>query len=111
MLMIAKHELLTLDCDEGKGRLMTRSDEQAETRIVIGPVITREGGYAFDLWSPEAGMIRGFRYRRVEDACYARKYEIKSRPGKLTDSVLACATVDEFTAVLSQSGYVAEGIS
>jgi hypothetical protein len=81
----------------------------SETQAVIGPIVTREGGYAFDLWTPEAGMIRGFCHRRVEDACYARKYEIKSRPGRFAASLTACATLDEFTAALSQSGCVAEG--
>jgi hypothetical protein len=74
-----------------------------ETQTVIGPVVTREGGYAFDLWTPQAGMIRGFCYRRVEDAYYARKYEIKSRPAKLPAALTACTTLDEFTAALSQS--------
>lgn len=78
----------------------------SDAQTVIGPVITREGGYAFDLWTSEDGMIRGFSYRRIEDACYARKYEIKWRPENRTAS---CSTLDEFTGALSRSRCVAEG--
>jgi hypothetical protein len=27
--------------------------------IVVGPVVTRKGGYAFDCWTPEEGFSRG----------------------------------------------------
>src|SRR5215471_16811300 len=36
--------------------------------IVVGPVLTRKGGYAFDCWAPEQGLSVGYTYRRVEDA-------------------------------------------
>ena len=40
---------------------------------VVGPVVvTRDGGFGFDLWTPEEGLSRGFSYRRIEDAYYAR---------------------------------------
>ena len=42
---------------------------------VIGPILTRDGGYAFDSWTPEEGLSRGYAYRRIEDAHYARKAE------------------------------------
>jgi hypothetical protein len=76
------------------------TDAAPAGRVVIGPVVTREGGYAFDLWTPESGVARGFRYRLVEDARYARKYEIKSQRPELAGSLTACATLDEFTAAL-----------
>jgi hypothetical protein len=40
--------------------------------IVVGPVVTRKGGYAFDCWTPEEGFSRGYAYCRIEDAYYAR---------------------------------------
>jgi hypothetical protein len=46
--------------------------------LVIGPVLTRTGGYAFDVWTPEQGLSRGYVYRRVEDAYHARKAELRS---------------------------------
>jgi hypothetical protein len=64
--------------------------------VILGPVLTRAGGYAFDAWTPEGGLRRGYVYRRIEDAYYARNAEIRV-PGKQdTLRILACGTVDEF---------------
>ena len=50
--------------------------------VVIGPVLTRARGYAFDSWTPEDGLTRGEVYRRIEDAYYASNFEIPSQlPG------------------------------
>jgi hypothetical protein len=65
-------------------------------QIVIGPVVTREGGYAFDAWSPKQGIQRGYTYRRIEDAHYARKFEFKRRDEARPDDIVACNTLDEF---------------
>jgi hypothetical protein len=69
---------------------------------VVGPIITREGGYAFDSWTPEEGLSRGYSYRLVEDAHYARKVEIRSRTKGLGDPMVVCSTVDEFTVALAE---------
>jgi hypothetical protein len=74
--------------------------DTAARRTVIGPVVIREGGYAFDLWTPETGLTRSFCYGRVEDACHARKFEIRSRPGTPAAAPTACATLDEFASAL-----------
>ena len=47
--------------------------------IVVGPALTRKGGYAFDCWMPGKGLSTGFTYDRIEDAHYARNVEIRSR--------------------------------
>ena len=65
-------------------------------QIFIGPVLTREGGYAFDCWTPEEGLQRSFTYRRVEDAHHARQFDIRCRENDRTDRMVACNTVDEF---------------
>ena len=64
--------------------------------LVIGPVLTRTGGYAFDVWTPEQGLSRGYIYRRVEDAYYARKAELRSSGERHAYRIVACNTVDEF---------------
>jgi hypothetical protein len=46
-------------------------------QIVFGPVLTRKGGYAFDCWTREEGLSRGYAYGRIEDAHYARNVEIR----------------------------------
>jgi hypothetical protein len=63
---------------------------------VLGPVLTRKGGYAFDCWTPEEGLSRGYTYGRIEDAHYARNVEIRSRNNGSSDQMIACNTVDEF---------------
>ena len=65
--------------------------------IILGPVLTREGGYAFDAWTAENRLRRGYVYRRIEDAYYARKAELR-RPGEShARPIVACNAVDEFT--------------
>jgi hypothetical protein len=64
--------------------------------IVVGPVLTRQGGYAFDCWTPKEGLSRGYTYGRVEDAHYARKVEIRTRKEGYSDHTIACNTVDDF---------------
>jgi hypothetical protein len=74
---------------------------------VVGPIVTREGGYAFDSWTPEQGLSRGYSYRRIEDAHYARKVEIRSGIGGSAGPMLACSTVDEFTSTLAKHSLTA----
>ena len=65
-------------------------------QIVVGPVLTRNGGYAFDCWTPEEGLSRGYTYGRIEDAHHARNVEIRSRNNGSSDQTIGCSTVDEF---------------
>lgn len=64
--------------------------------IVVGPVLTRKGGYAFDCWTSGQGLSLGYTYRRVEDAHYARNVEIRSPKKGCSDKTIACSTVDSF---------------
>lgn len=63
-------------------------------RFVLGPIVARGGGFVFDCWTAGGGLKSGFVYRRVEDAHYARKYEI--RVHRSYAGTIACSTVDEF---------------
>jgi hypothetical protein len=65
-------------------------------QIVVGPVLTREGGYAFDCWTPARGLSRGYAYGRIEDAHYARNFEIRSHKKRYSDHMIACNTLDDF---------------
>jgi hypothetical protein len=64
--------------------------------IILGPVLMREGGYAFNSWSPENGQSRGYIYHRIEDAYYARKAELRCPGERRAGPIVACNTVDEF---------------
>lgn len=69
-------------------------------QIVVGPVLTRKGGYAFDCWTPEQGLSLGYTYDRVEDAHYARNVEIRSPRKGCLDKTIVCSTVDEFVRLM-----------
>ena len=69
---------------------------------VVGPILIKEGGYAFDLWTPEEGLSRGYAYRRIEDAHYARNIEIRSRRRGRPGPAVACNTLDEFTSAVAE---------
>jgi hypothetical protein len=64
--------------------------------IVVGPVLTRKGGYAFDCWTSAQGLSLGYTYGRVEDAHYARNVEIRSQNKGCSHHTIACSTVDDF---------------
>ena len=69
---------------------------------VVGPILLKKGRYAFDLWTPEEGLSRGYAYRRIEDAHYARNAEIRSRRQGRSGAAVACSTLDEFTLAVTE---------
>ena len=69
-------------------------------QIVVGPVLTRKGGYGFDCWTPDQGLSPGYTYGRVEDAHYARKVEIRSPKQGCSYQTIDCNTVDEFARLM-----------
>lgn len=69
--------------------------------VIVGPIVTRDGGFAFDSWTPEGGLTPGYPYRRIEDAHYARKAEIRSAARPVVGPMVACSTIDEFTSALA----------
>jgi hypothetical protein len=71
--------------------------------IAIGPVLRRADGYGFDIWTAGKGVTRGYPYRRIEDAHYARKAEIKALAQGRAVAAIVCQTLDEFIA--KSTGY------
>ena len=69
---------------------------------VVGPILTKKGGYAFDIWTPEEGLSCGYAYRRIEDAHYARNAEIRSRKQGRPVPAVTCNTLDEFTSAVAE---------
>ena len=45
--------------------------------VLIGSIVNREGGYAFDSWKSTEGLVRGYAYWCIEDEHYARNVEIR----------------------------------
>ena len=69
----------------------------------IGPVLRRADGYGFDTWTAGKGVSRGYPYRRIEDAYYARNAEIKGSAQGRALAAIVCQTLDEFIA--KSTGY------
>ena len=70
--------------------------------IVIGPVLRCAAAYRFDTWTAGTGLIRGYPYRRIEDAHYARNAEIKASTQRPAPATIVCQTLDEFIANASE---------
>ena len=66
--------------------------------IVIGPVLRRADAYRFETWTAGKGVSRGYPYRRIEDAYYARNAEIKASARGRAVAAIVCQTLDEFIA-------------
>jgi hypothetical protein len=60
----------------------------------IGPVISREGGFAFDTFSLASGLKQGFAYRCVEQAAYDRKMTL--RRAAVNALLIPCETLADF---------------
>jgi hypothetical protein len=71
--------------------------------ITIGPILRRADGYGFDTWSAGTGVSRGYTYRRIDDARYARSYMIKASGQSRALAAIVCQTLDEFIA--KSTGY------
>src|SRR5438477_9193440 len=69
----------------GCSELISSCGEDAAMHVVVGPIVTRDGGFAFDSWTPDKGLTLGYAYRRIEDAHYARRAEIRSRATSFAD--------------------------
>ncbi len=65
-------------------------------QIVVGPVLTRKGGYAFDCWTPAEGLSRGYTYGRIEDAHYAATS--KSDPATMDVRITRSAAAQSMTS-------------
>jgi hypothetical protein len=70
----------------------------ADMGTVIGPVLRPADGYRFDTWTAGKGIIRGYPYRRIEDAHYARNAEIRRLRRGRALAAIVCETIDEFIA-------------
>jgi hypothetical protein len=88
--------IMPVGTGDGRALVVLILSKGTSMQIVLGPVLTRKGGYAFDCWTPEEGLSRGYIYGRIDDAHYARNVEIRSRNKGSSDQTIACSTADDF---------------
>jgi hypothetical protein len=67
------------------------------TEILVGPIVSQGGGFAFDTFTEVAGLTPGFAYRRVEQASYDRKMTLQALCRADGFAAIACETVGEFS--------------
>jgi hypothetical protein len=79
--------------------------KDADMTVVIGPVLKRADGYEFDTWTAGKEVARGYPYRRIEDAYYARNADIKASAQGRAPAAIVCQTLDEFIVKLTEDGY------
>jgi hypothetical protein len=69
---------------------------QAQAIILVGPIVSRKGGFAFDIFAPDHGIRPGFCYRTIDQAHYDRRATLSGShvpDGKLVE---ACNSAPEF---------------
>jgi len=66
--------------------------------VIIGPVLVRGGAYAFNAWTPDRGLIRGYAYPRIDDAYYARHAMLDEEREATGREPVVCDTLDAFRA-------------
>jgi hypothetical protein len=84
--------------------------KDADMTVVIGPVLKRADGYEFDTWTAGKEVARGYRYRRIEDAYYARNADIKASAQGRAPAAIVCQTLDEFIVKLTEDRYPIDGV-
>jgi hypothetical protein len=66
------------------------------TEILLGPIVSRNGGFAFDTFTIATGTTPGFTYRCVEQAKYDRNATLLGLHRASGVVTVACETLDEF---------------
>jgi hypothetical protein len=72
--------------------------------LYIGPVIERDGRFAYDTFSDQDGLRSSFRYPRVEQAYYDRRSMIVEWRRAAQVRVHVCETLAEFERACAGNG-------
>ncbi|HZS81565.1 MAG TPA: hypothetical protein VFA50_01740 [Stellaceae bacterium] len=87
----------------------------ALVKVLVGPVVARDGGFAFDTFSPTEGLKRGFPYRRIDQANYDRKATLHGFHLPLGFVMMACETAADFAKrcedLMRGEGHAAFGLA
>ena len=74
-----------------------------KTDLYIGPLIERDGRFAYDTFSRCDGLRSSFRYPRIEQARYDRRAMIAELRRDLRIRIHICETVSEFERQLAEA--------
>jgi len=65
-------------------------------KLLIGPLLERNGGYSYDIFTPEEGLRRSFRYLRIDVARYDQRALAAEARRDSRCQVRICDTQSEF---------------
>lgn len=68
----------------------------SEMDLLVGPVLERNGGYSYDIFTLSEGLRSSFRYRRVEQARYDQRALAAESESDPRWRVSICDTLSEF---------------
>jgi hypothetical protein len=77
---------------------MFRTDQGVviEMELLIGPLLERDGGYSYDIFTRAEGLRRSFRYLRIDAARYDQRALAAEARGDSRCKVHICETKSEF---------------
>jgi hypothetical protein len=78
--------------------VMATADHQSDSNLLVGPVLSVDGGYAFATWSADQGLTACRPYRRFEDARYGRTATMRDGSAQ----TVGFDTSGEFVAMIEQ---------
>jgi len=64
--------------------------------LLIGPLLERNGGYSYDIFTPVEGLRRSFRYLRIDAARYDQRALAAEARRDSRCQVRICDTQSEF---------------
>lgn len=79
-----------------------------KTELYIGPLIERDGGFAYDTFSRNDGRRSSFRYPRIEQARYDQRVMIAELQKDPRIRIRVCETMNEFEQQLAEAQHGGE---
>jgi hypothetical protein len=68
--------------------------------LLVGPILEREGGYSYDIFTLSEGLRSSFRYRRIEEARYDQRAFVAESESDPRWRVRVCETLSEFNEAI-----------
>jgi hypothetical protein len=76
---------------------LPNEEQMSEMDLLVGPVLERNGGYSYDIFTLNEGLRSSFRYRRVEQARYDQRALVAESESDPRWRVSVCDTLSEFS--------------
>ena len=68
--------------------------------LLVGPILERNGGYSYDVFTLSEGLRSSFRYRQVEQARYDQRALVAESENDSRWRVSICDTLSEFNEAI-----------